>query len=186
MAYNKKFKMHNPDAADGTENTNNTVTFEPAAPRMNPAEPEAPRKPFEPVHVEAKFTPEYIHVEDTKVMNDGMEKLLLYLPDDCRDLIREYCKNLDIPLWQAIGGYVVRAREEGTLFSPIILPDWEEMLPGNALRACKTCGDPLKPTTWGQRYCCEYCYFGKLSVFGHKEDCAIAKEAINAPATATA
>lgn len=180
MAYKRQFKQHSAESPD-TDNPAARNVFDVPTPGVN-VEPEAP-KPFEPVHVEAKFTTEKIHVEDSKAMDDGLQKLLDYMPADCKELILEYVASMQIPLWHAIGGYIVRCREEGTLFAPVILPDWQEMVPANAIRACSTCGEALSPTTWGQRYCCEYCYFGKLSSFGHADKCALTKEKHRDPIT---
>jgi hypothetical protein len=127
--------------------------------------------------VDPKFVPEKIQNDDHDLMNSGCEKLLDYLPDDCRELITEFVKSYEgtVPLWQVIGGYVLRSRESGQMFAPLILPDWQEMVSPRTARPCDTCGEAIQPTTWSQKHCCNACYFGKLATLGHNEDCALKK-----------
>lgn len=149
---------------------------EAAIPVTGVAETEVIREPvFQPKIVEAKYQPEVIKREDVDSMTAGLQRLMEYLPEDVSQLIGEYCKSTDTPLWMAIGGYVMRSREDGTLMAPVVMPEWQDMIPASSLRACGTCGDPLKPVVWSQRFCCNSCYFGNVGKNGHSENCALVK-----------
>lgn len=134
--------------------------------------PQLPEE-YQPKMVEAKVALERIKTEDEQVMNTGMEKFLEYMPLDAAELIREYAQDNAVPLWQVIGGYVMRAREQAELFSPIILPDWAESIAPNAVRPCGTCGEGMKSAVAGQMFCCNFCYHGKPT---HNPDCVLVKE----------
>lgn len=129
---------------------------------------------YVPKIVKAKVELERIKTEDAATMDAGCEKLLEYLPEDAASLIREYRANNEVPIWQVIGGYVMRAREQAELFSPIILPDWADSIAPNSIRPCGTCGDGMKAAVAGQQFCCNLCYHGKES---HNTDCCLTQEA---------
>lgn len=146
------------------------VKYELPEPMPTPVLPEE----YQPKLVAAKIALERIKGEDETIMDAGCLKLLEYIPIDASELIREFQAGNGVPMWQVIGGYVMRAREQAELFSPIILPDWADSIAPNAARPCGTCGDAMKTSVPGQQFCCNRCYHGKDD---HNEDCAVIKEA---------
>ena len=127
-----------------------------------------------PKLVTPRYTPGQIQSDEVNAMNIGCEKMLEYLPDDCSELIREYQHSSEAPLWQVVAGYAMRAREQGQLFSPYILPDWAEMISPNSIRACGTCGEPMKPQFNGNTFCCNRCASDRLAALGgHNDDCTL-------------
>lgn len=183
MAARRTFKPNNPDGvADGPiKNTIEIPATVAEVAGIGIDEPQPVTRPVEfiPTVVQPKFEPEKASHADQDLMNAGCEKMLDYLPEDCRELIVEFIKSYEgsVPLWQAIAGYVLRSREAGQMFSPLILPEWQEMVSPRSLRPCDTCGEAMKPITWSQKHCCNACYFAKLDVSGHSDHCALDKEA---------
>lgn len=147
-----------------------TESFKLPEPMPTPTLPEE----YKPILVKAKVELERIKSEDEAIMAAGFEKFMQYLPEDAVSLIREYVANHEVPLWQVLGGYVIRAREQAELFSPIILPDWVDAIAPNSVRPCGTCGEGMKPTVAGQLFCCNFCYHGRED---HNPDCARTQEA---------
>jgi len=162
-------------------NTSFELPANPTPPPTAELPPPMPRpivKDELPKIVPPKMTPAKIRASDEMVMNAGAEKLLEYLPDDAKELVLEYRASQDVPLWQVIGGYVMRCRDNGEMFAGNILPDWTDMIAPNAVRACGTCGDPMKPQLQGQTFCCNFCASGKRSTLGHNETCALTHEKV--------
>lgn len=144
---------------------------------IEPAEP-AERRAFVgpdvlviPPRVETMYVPDI----DRDMMETGCRRLLDYMPDAVRELIYELHASLggDVPLWQLIGAYTLRAHEFGEIFSAqqYILEDWKTMVAPGSLRPCKTCGEPMKTLGWSQLSCCNHCGRQRVVSFGHNPDC---------------
>jgi len=108
-------------------------------------------------------------------LEKAAELLMRYLPDETQVLIREAHEQLKLPFWQMLLGYAMRARERDEVFWPVILSMWENALPADAPRPCATCGSIFRSKFGDGLYCCNPCFFGKLSVKGHAEECPTRK-----------
>ena len=106
-------------------------------------------------------------------LNDASEILMEYLPTDTVSMVREAAEKMSVPLWQMILGYVMRCDDGRLWFSPHLLSQWATGGRADAARACGTCGKEFVSRFPDAAYCCERCYFGKLSEFGHNHDCSL-------------
>lgn len=116
---------------------------------------------------------ERIHEADVDLMNRACARMLDYVPNDCAELVAEYVESSGTPVWQVIAGYMLRSREMGTLFSPVVLPEWTAMVSPKGVRPCEFCGAGMHAKTWGQTRCCNNCVAGKVKELGHNDNCAL-------------
>ena len=175
----KQFKEHNPEVGGPYD-----TALQGIPPRESEQQPiqviaqlpaDTPTVPAPPIIVQQRFQPDRIPESEIQQMNQALEYLLAYLPLDASELVREYQLQYGYPLWQIVGGYIMRCRENGDMMSPNILPDWEEMISPNAPRSCDKCNGVMKREIWSQIYCCDACFFDKVDSVGHSATCSIMK-----------
>jgi hypothetical protein len=171
----RRLKDHNPDIGGPHDAIIEGRAEAPApAPEIQP-EPEPPAQKPTPILLvpPPTFNRPPVENNDSIIMDSAIKVLLTYMPPDVSELVMEYHTTYGVPLWQAVAGYIMRSREEGTLMSPIILPDWAEMVSPSAPRPCLTCGGMMNRRIWSQEYCCSACHFGKIHIHGHTTACVL-------------
>lgn len=173
MANQPRWKQHTDDAPRIQE-----VESVPAAPSFDTAVPPSILEALEAAPDVAVAIAEPVplptYTDDVEQMNSAAHKMISFLPPDAQDLIFEYQRSTDIPMWQVIAGYVMRCRENSEMFSPNVLPEWDAGISPNSLLPCRTCGTVMKPRNYGHAYCCNACASSRLKEMGgHNDDCAV-------------
>ena len=177
----KQFKQHSPDSGGkfDREIALPDVAVPPVTEGLGPihtaiigvteSAPTAPPAPMGQIRFTPKqptFVPIKMRDEEYADLNAAARKLMEYLPEeDLSAMIEECAGNIDAPVWQVILGYVLRAREDGAIFAPVILPDWQVMVNPKGAKACGTCGERMLSKNWVDGYCCNECSQG-LQIHG--------------------
>lgn len=158
------------------------LEVEPTQPPLSPGfEERVPEPELEPVFFQDVLKPPAM--QDVKPVDPTRREaieaagvlLIQYLPEETQALIREASEQMKLPIWQMLLGYAMRSRERDEVFFPVILSMWEHTLPANAPRPCGKCGLIFTSRFGESKYCCNPCFFDKLSKLGHTEDCPTRK-----------
>lgn len=104
---------------------------------------------------------------------DAATILLEYVPEDIRRDVTEAAKDLQLPLWQLLLGYVVRCWDGKMTYAPFILSSWENGQKPTTNHRCESCGKMFYSRFPDARHCCNHCSFDKVEERGHSEDCPL-------------
>ena len=106
------------------------------------------------------------------LVEDAAYAMLEYLPEDVQELIREAHGACQLPMWQMLLGYVMKAADRSELFVPYRIAMWDGGRKANEARPCKTCGKVFTPARFpNQEMCCNSCAFSRLEDLGHNDWC---------------
>jgi len=104
------------------------------------------------------------------------EALLAYLPADAQKLVREAAGLQGREIWHVLLGYALRAYERFDMFMYSHLDSWERQVKPTEPWPCSTCQALMWSRFPEAQYCCNACYFGKLSEKGHGENCLVSAQ----------
>mgnify|MGYP001599791504 CR=1 FL=1 len=104
-------------------------------------------------------------------LDEAAEVLAKMLPPDTLLFIREASDSLKAPLWQMLCGYTMNCADRMQLFTPHLMSAWTIGEGATRERKCESCGLEFGSSTPDARFCCDRCYFEKLSELGHSENC---------------
>lgn len=108
--------------------------------------------------------------------------LLSFLPKDAMAVIEDAAHGLNIPVWQAMMGFLMRCYDQmllqASVYSPYILGNWDQAVAAGSPRECEACHQMFEAGQHDARFCCSRCYFGKVAAQGHDPACPTRKATV--------